>query len=336
MFVIDRQTNNVRRAPRPPVPRDGGARQLERAVDLRRRQRRRVHVAGAHARRPPPTPRHAHATAVILFATGPPEPFVYAWDCRTEPDRAGLAQQPRRTAAGRRQPSISATGRFIAYTTALDAARRRGRRAPTTSLRFDRRTEDTVLVSVGFDGGPSVGGRATRRRSRATGRWWRSSPTAATRVVHEDTGQRAAGLRPQRRRRARTEQVSKAADGGRPRRPGERARDLAGRPVRRVHVLVDQPRRRRRARVAAASSGATARPAHDRAGLASRTDGHARAEGASGAARDHRRDGAMVAFGPRIGDRPRPGDRRRGRARGASCAARRTSSSATSAPARRC
>ena len=96
---------------------------------------------------------------VVAFTYQPPSglavpgSLVIAWDRGTGRSQVASRTSASEPAAGSREPSVSATGRFIAYTS-NNVKIVAGDGDNLDVFRFDRRTRDTDLVSVGFDGQP--------------------------------------------------------------------------------------------------------------------------------------------------------------------------------------
>ena len=140
VFVRDRRTGRTTRLRLPggtAVPAGGIASQASISVDG---------SVVAFTYRPPAT---AGTTAAL------PGSIVLAWDRRTGDTELVSRNTAGAAAPGSRQPSVSADGRFVAFTS--DHARivsPDNNKSPDV-FRYDRRTRTTVMVSVGFNGEPA-------------------------------------------------------------------------------------------------------------------------------------------------------------------------------------
>jgi Tol biopolymer transport system component len=138
VFVLDRRSGKISRAPLPPgYGRSTAASQSEPAISA-------DGTVVAYAYQPPPPPDRT--------ADGPMPVFIVAWD-----RGSGTAEIVSRNAkngpqGGARQPSVSADGRYIAYTTVADLPGERDGGADDV-FRYDRRTDATIVVSRSFGGG---------------------------------------------------------------------------------------------------------------------------------------------------------------------------------------
>ncbi len=96
---------------------------------------------------------------VVAFTYQPPSglavpgSLVIAWDRATGRSQVASRTAAGEPAAGSREPSVSATGRFIAYTSS-NVKIVAGDGDNLDVFRYDRRARETDLVSVGFDGQP--------------------------------------------------------------------------------------------------------------------------------------------------------------------------------------
>ena len=97
---------------------------------------------------------------VVAFTYQPPSglavpgSLVIAWDRATGRSQVASRTSAGEPAAGSREPSVSATGRFIAYTS-NNVKIVAGDRDNLDVFRYDRRARATDLVSVGFNGQPT-------------------------------------------------------------------------------------------------------------------------------------------------------------------------------------
>jgi Tol biopolymer transport system component len=215
VFVIDRQTNQVTRAPRPPSPAGVGGKlgsSSDPSISADGNIVAFTWQAPTPAATPAPTPTPTEPPDII-FATIPAT-FVYAWNRRNNTIEP-ISRSSRGTRVpGARQPSISANGRFVAYTTVLDLPNDKDDNADDV-VRLDRRTGALVHVSVAFNGEPFISGGANAPSISGDGSLVAFVSDGGDSVVDEDTGNGqqvyvrnvAAGT---------TQEVSKAQGGGKP------------------------------------------------------------------------------------------------------------------------
>jgi len=171
VFLLDRRSGKVTRAPLPAgVARSTLARQSEPSISADGR-------VVAYTYQPP---------TKVGATVGSFGSFVFAWD-RTDGSVTVVSRNLRNgPQGGARQPSVSADGRYVAYTSAYDW---RGDDDGTDEdvLRFDRQTETTVLVSQAFSGGP-ISGVATGPSISGDGNVIAFISDGGDSVVNEDTG----------------------------------------------------------------------------------------------------------------------------------------------------
>lgn len=199
VFVLDRTTGKVTRAPLP----EG----VERRTDTTFTEPS-ISADGrivAFTYKPPP-PLEAIASFVL-------QRYVLVWDRQagtTEYLETGIRDIPRPGY----QPSVSADGRYVAFTSTADAPGDKDG-GEEDVLRRDRRTGQTVLVSAGFGGEP-ISGIANSPSISGNGNLVAFVSDGGDSVVNEDTG---SGLQVYVRDVAagRTEQVSATPDGRPPR-----------------------------------------------------------------------------------------------------------------------
>jgi Tol biopolymer transport system component len=97
---------------------------------------------------------------VVAFTYQPPQgftaigSFVLAWDRSTGKTQVVSRNTKGGPADRSREPSVSATGRFVSFTSE-NGAMAAGDETNADIFRYDRRRNQTVLVSVGFNGGPT-------------------------------------------------------------------------------------------------------------------------------------------------------------------------------------
>ena len=97
---------------------------------------------------------------VVAFTYQPPSglavpgSLVIAWDRATGRSQVASRTSAGEPAGGSREPSVSASGRFIAYTSS-NVKIVSGDGDNLDVFRYDRRARETDLVSVGFDGQPT-------------------------------------------------------------------------------------------------------------------------------------------------------------------------------------
>ncbi|OGO57499.1 MAG: hypothetical protein A2V85_17110 [Chloroflexi bacterium RBG_16_72_14] len=140
VFVRDRRTGRTTRMLLPngtPVPARGAASQPSISADG---------SVVAFTYQPPAT---AGTTAA------PPGSIVLAWDRRTGDVEIVSRNTAGAAAPGSRQPSVSADGRFVAFTSVHARIVAPDPNQSPDVFRYDRRTRTTVMVSVGFDGEPA-------------------------------------------------------------------------------------------------------------------------------------------------------------------------------------
>lgn len=210
VFVLDRRTNTVRRAPRPPAP--GGA--IGQSSDPSISADGRIVAFTWLAPTPPatPAPTPTPTEPVILFDPVPAT-YVWAWDLRTnriEPVSRSARARPQ---PGASHPSVSANGRFIAFETVLDFP---GDLDHSVSdvLRYDRQRKETVLVTLDPNGRPH-GGASYSPSISGDGNKIAYVSDGGDSVVHEDTGEGEQVYVRDMAAKVTTE-VSQAFDGGRP------------------------------------------------------------------------------------------------------------------------
>ncbi|MCJ7712011.1 MAG: hypothetical protein MUQ32_14410, partial [Chloroflexi bacterium] len=92
------------------------------------------------------------ASSVLAAA----QTVVYAWDRDTGRTEI-VSRIGRSTAAPSREPSVSADGRYIAYTSEYGKLVANDGNRAADVFRFDRETGTTILVSVGLEGGTPSG-----------------------------------------------------------------------------------------------------------------------------------------------------------------------------------
>ena len=158
--------------------------------------------------------------SVVAFTYQPPPGFtgatagtiVLAWD-RASGTTTIVSRNIRGSAAaGSREPSVSADGRYVAYTSDNTLIVPQDGNGSSDVFRFDRQTNTTVAVSVGVGGLPAGGTSQTPAIS-DDGNLVAFVSQAGDTIVPENTGSGrqvylrdiAAGT---------TERISKAADGG--------------------------------------------------------------------------------------------------------------------------
>ena len=208
VFVIDRQTNKVTRAPRPRSFNASPGSSSEPAISADGN----VVAFTWQAPTPPPPGATPTPTPVIIFAVVP-QTYVYAWDRRTGQLQPVSASSRGGPLPGAHQPSISATGRYVAYTTSLDLAGDADANADDV-VRFDRKTNQTVLVSAGPQGN-KIAGSASQPSISGDGNLVAFTSDGGDTLVQRPTGEGtqvyvrdiAAG---------RVDEASVAADGGAP------------------------------------------------------------------------------------------------------------------------
>ena len=171
VFVVDRRSGKTTRAPRPvvgSVPLNGSAREPSISGDGRI-------VAFTF---------QAVSTSLRSFAaTGT---VVVAWDRQTG-DLEFVSRDSRGTPqAGASQPSVSADGRYVAYTSTFDWPDDSDK-TQADVFRFDRRTGNTVLLSKGFNGEP-IGGTADSPSISGDGKLVAFVSDGGDSVVNADTG----------------------------------------------------------------------------------------------------------------------------------------------------
>ena len=139
-----------------------------------------------------------------------PGSLVIAWDRGTGRSQVASRTSANEPAAGSREPSVSATGRFIAYTS-NNVKIVAGIGDNLNVFRFDRRTRDTDLVSVGFGGQP-IGATSAAPSISGDGGVVAYVSDGGDVITHTNTG---SGLQVYVRRMAagRPRQVSVAIDG---------------------------------------------------------------------------------------------------------------------------
>jgi Tol biopolymer transport system component len=217
VFVIDRRTNTVLRAPRPRAPGGGIGSSTEPSISADGTVVAFTWLAPTPAATPTPAP-PSFTDSISLFAPGPPQPLIYAWVLRT--NRIELVSRNARGAPqpGANQPSISGNGRFVAYTSTFEFPDN-GDDGARDVLRYDRQSKQTVLISVGPEGGPAAGS-AWAPSISGNGNLVAFVSDGGDTVVHEATGERGqVYVRDVSAKR--TTRVSKAADGGAARGPSD-------------------------------------------------------------------------------------------------------------------
>ncbi len=129
---------------------------------------------------------------MIAFTYQPPQGFsavgtlVIAWDRAT-----GRSAVVSRTSGGNpadrsREPSVSATGRFVSFTS--ENANMVAGDGPNADIfRFDRQRRKTILVSVGFNGGPT-GATSAASSISANGRLIAYASDGGDVITHTNTG----------------------------------------------------------------------------------------------------------------------------------------------------
>jgi Tol biopolymer transport system component len=128
--------------------------------------------------------RYQPATSTVAAAIGP---IVLAWDRRT--GQTGIVS---RTVSGTSadnssEPSVSGNGRYVAYTSQNRAISRLDVGTNPDVFRFDRKTNRTVLVSVGVSG-RSAGGSSTAPSISSDGSLVAFQSDAGDAMVKENTG----------------------------------------------------------------------------------------------------------------------------------------------------
>jgi Tol biopolymer transport system component len=196
VFVLDRRDGRIRRAPLP----DGFARNPNASGTSPTISADGSVVAWVY------TPPVAVGAAVGGFGS-----YVFAWD-----RDAARAEVVSRNPGGGQQrgashPSLSADGRYVAYQTTYDwPDDNDGDRADV--IRFDRRRDRSVLVSVSPEGGP-IGGSADSPSISGDGNLVAFVSDGNDTVVHESTG-KGGQVYVRDVAAKRTQRVSKASDGG--------------------------------------------------------------------------------------------------------------------------
>ena len=232
VFVRDRQRGSTIRLPLPPGldRRRAGAR----AVDLGRRQRRRVHLPAAAGVHGAPAPRGR---------LGPGDGPIRR-SCR---GRRGGSRP-----TGSREPSVSATGRFVAFTSEQrEHRRRRRRRTPTSSATTGSAGRPCWSRSASTAARPArPAPRHRSRRTAASSRYVSDGgdvhhphehglrarrSTSGTSRRADRAGQRRASATPAERRSRGAPAISADGNGGRVRvggvQPGRRRRQRRARRV---------------------------------------------------------------------------------------------------------
>ncbi len=213
VFVVDRQTGRVTRAPRPTSNGDGIGSSSEPAISADGNVVAFTWQAPVSAPQSPtatPTP-----TPVILYAAVP-QTYVYAWDRRTGDLQPVSASSRGGRLPGAHQPTISANGRYVAYTTSLDVLDDKDDNADDV-VWFDRRTNQTVLVSAGAQDHP-IAGYANQPSISGDGNLVAFTSTGGDTLVQRPTGP-GAQVYVRDMARATVDEVSVAADGGAPNGP---------------------------------------------------------------------------------------------------------------------
>ena len=138
--------------------------------------------------------------------------MVLAWDRATGTTQVVSREHPgQRRPSGSREPSVSADGRYVAYTSDNNLIVAQDGNGSSDVFRYDRQTKTTVLVSAGVGGNPA--GTSDSPSISDDGNVVAFVSQAGDVIVPENTGQGrqvfvrdiAAGT---------TERISKAADGG--------------------------------------------------------------------------------------------------------------------------
>ena len=234
VFVIDRQTNKVTRAPRPTSASGALGSSSEPAISADGN----VVAFTWQAPTPPAATATPTPTPVIIFAVVP-QTYVYAWDRRTNRLQPVSASSRGGRLPGANQPSISGHRPVRRLHHVARLHRRQGRQRATTccgsTARPTRpsssRPAPRAIPIAGVASQPSISGDGNLVAFTSDG-----GDTLVQRPTGEGTQvyvrDMAAG---------RVDEVSVAADGGAPQRPVRRAGDLAGRQVRRVRVRRHQP-----------------------------------------------------------------------------------------------
>jgi Tol biopolymer transport system component len=211
VFVVDRQTGRVTRAPRPPSNGEGIGSSSEPAISADGNVVAFTWQAPVAAPPPPPTATPT-PTPVIIFAAVP-QTYVYAWDRRTNQLQPVSASSRGGRLPGARQPSISADGRYVAYTSSLDFGNDKDNNADDVFW-FDRRTNETRLVSAGAQDHP-IAGSASAPSISGDGNLVAFVSDGGDTLVNRPTGE-GAQVYVRDMSTGRVDLLSAAADGGAP------------------------------------------------------------------------------------------------------------------------
>ncbi len=128
----------------------------------------------------PPTP-----TSTVVVA--PVGPLVLAWDRRTGTTEVASLQASGAYAYGSSAPSVSRDGRYVAYTSQNAGIVRTDTGTNPDVFRYDRNTQQTVLVSVGTNG-LSASGSSTAPSISADGNMVAFVSDGGGSLVNEKTG----------------------------------------------------------------------------------------------------------------------------------------------------
>ena len=130
---------------------------------------------------------------VVAFTYQPPTTaavavgsIVLAWDRRTGTTEV-VSRAIRGAAFPSSAPAVSRTGRYIAYTSQSRTIVREDGQPNPDVFRYDRNTQQTVLVSVGIDGS-SASGASTAPSISADGNLVAFTSDAGDSLVDENTG----------------------------------------------------------------------------------------------------------------------------------------------------
>jgi len=209
VFVIDRRTDKVSRAPRPRSASGDVGSSSEPSISADGRVVAFTWQAPVETPAATPTP---GPSDVILFAVVP-QTYVFAWDRRTGELQPVSASSRGGRLPGAHQPSISAGGRYVAFTSSLDMADDKDENADDVFW-FDRQTNETRIVSAGPQDHPIAGG-ASQPSISGDGNLVAFTSDGGDTLVRRPTGE-GQQVYVRDMAAARVDQVSAAADGGAP------------------------------------------------------------------------------------------------------------------------